>query len=96
MSSTVLLSKGAGQIYIMTVMAEAAVADDGLPLLTVGNRRKCTYPKGKNLAKKQGTKLFLFLKNHTLRCKSCAGKCTLYFGHRGLNYDSEAISLTRK
>ena len=36
MSSTALLSKGAGQIYIMTVMAEAAVADDGLPLLTVG------------------------------------------------------------
>ena len=36
MSSTVLLSKGAGQIYIMTVMAEAAVADDGLLLLTVG------------------------------------------------------------
>jgi len=56
----------------MTVMAEAAVADDGLPLLTVGYRRKCTYPKGKNLAKKQGTKFFLFLKNHTLRCKSVA------------------------
>ena len=36
MSSTVLLSKGAGQIYIMTVMAEAAVADDSVLPLTLG------------------------------------------------------------
>ena len=28
--------------------------------------------------------------------QACAGKRALYFGHRGLNYDSEAISLTRK
>ena len=43
MSSTVLLSKGSGQIYIMTVMAEAAVADDGLPLLTVGGHSGEVY-----------------------------------------------------
>ena len=35
MSSTVLLSKGAGQIYILAVMAEAAVVDDDVPPLTV-------------------------------------------------------------
>ena len=32
MSSTVLLSKGAGQIYILAVMAEAAVVDDDVLL----------------------------------------------------------------
>ena len=31
MSSTALLSKGAGQIYIMAVMPEAGVADDCVP-----------------------------------------------------------------
>ena len=36
MSSMVLLSKGAGQIYILAVMAEAAVVDDDVPPLTVG------------------------------------------------------------
>ena len=58
MSSTVLLSKGAGQIYIMTVMAEAAVADDGLPLLTVGNRRKCTISKRQKPSEKTRHKTF--------------------------------------
>ena len=45
MSSTVLLSKGAGQIYILAVMAEAAVVDDDVPPLTVAVFRLCTYPK---------------------------------------------------
>ena len=40
MSSTVLLSKGAGQIYILAVMAEAAVVDDDVPPLSV-----VQYPK---------------------------------------------------
>ena len=42
MSSTVLLSKGAGQIYILAVMAEAAVVDDDVPPLTVAVFRLCT------------------------------------------------------
>ena len=45
MSSTVLLSKGAGQIYILAVMAEAAVVDDDVPPLTVAVFRLCTISK---------------------------------------------------
>ena len=47
MSSTVLLSKGSGQIYLWAVMAEAAVVDDDVPPLTVAVFRLCTiqYPK---------------------------------------------------
>ena len=62
MSSTVLLSKGAGQIYIMTVMAEAAVADDSVLPLTLGNRGSVQYPKGKNLAKNKAKKFPIFEK----------------------------------
>ena len=47
MSSTVLLSKGAGQIYIMAVTTEARGVDDDLPPYTEALFRTCTvqYPK---------------------------------------------------
>ena len=45
MSSTVLLSKGSGQIYILAVMAEAAVVDDDV-LLSLWPCFGCVqYPK---------------------------------------------------
>ena len=53
MSSTVLLSKGAGQIYILAVMAEAAVVDDDVPPLTVAVFRLCTSWAGQ-----EGQELF--------------------------------------
>ena len=45
MSSTVLLSKGAGQIYIMAVTAEGRGVDDNLPPYTEALFRPVQYPK---------------------------------------------------
>ena len=49
MFSAVLLSKGSGQIYILAVMAEAAVVDDDVPPLTVAVFRLCTISKSRFL-----------------------------------------------
>ena len=63
MSSTVLLSKGAGQIYIMTVMAEAAVADDSVPPSHFGQSRERTISKRQKPSEKTRLKIFpIFVK----------------------------------
>ena len=58
MSSTVLLSKGAGQIYIMTVMAEAGVADDSVPPSHFGQSRERTISKRQKPSEKTRHKNF--------------------------------------
>ena len=60
MSSTVLLSKGAGQIYIMTVMAEAAVADDRVPPSHFGQSRERIISKRQKPSEKTRLKFFYF------------------------------------